>query len=133
MLTQGSLEQFTGTNTLYRHRLVRTVIYTEGVKHVAEEGKAYWLIDYIASMQVEYKIAKNPFQVWKLVVDDGHQALITCEDCNGRNIYKDDFLNTDFPLREITLWITENVLLLPSEYSGMRIRLLLRASLSSHF
>ena len=133
MLTQESLAQFTGTATWYQHDLVRTITYTEGVKHVADEGKAHWLIDYIASMQLEPKIADKPFQVWRLMVDDVHQAIITCENGDGRNIYRDDFSYTDFPLPEITFWVTENVVLLPSEYSGIRIRLLQRASLSSHF
>jgi hypothetical protein len=128
MLTKGTQDQFTGLDRLYRHRLVRTITYTEGVKKVAEEAKAYWLIDYIVSMQLEYKIAAKPFQVWTLVVDDAHQATITCKVSNGRTIYKDEFLNTDFPLPEIIFWITENVLLLPSEYAGMRIRILSRSS-----
>jgi hypothetical protein len=128
MLTKGALDQFTGLDRLYRHRLVRTITYTEGVKQVAEEAKAYWLIDYIVSMQLEYKIAKKPFQVWTLVVDDTHQAIITCKVSNGRSIYRDEFLNTDFPLSEITFWITRNVLLLPSEYAGMRVRILHRTS-----
>jgi hypothetical protein len=128
MLTKGSLDQFTGLDRLYRHRLVRTITYTEGVKQVAEETKAYWLVDYIASMQLEYKIATRTFQLWTLMVDDHHQALITCKVSNGRSIYNDEFLNTDFPLPEITFWIMENVLLMPSEYAGIRIRLLHRAS-----
>jgi hypothetical protein len=130
-LTQGSLDQFIGLDRLYRHRLVRTITYTECVKQLAERTKAYWLIDYIASMQLEYKIATKPFQVWTLMVDDAHQAVITCKTSNGRSLYKDEFLNTDFPLPEITFWIIENVLLLPSEYAGMRVRVLHRTSLNT--
>jgi uncharacterized protein DUF6876 len=128
MLRKGLLNQFAGFAGSYRHRLVRTITYTEGVKQVAEETNAYWLVDYVVSMQLETKIAAKPFQVWTLAVDGDHQAVITCKSSNGRSIYKDEFLNTDFPLPGITFWITENVLLLPSEYSGMRIRLLNQAS-----
>lgn len=64
---------------VYGHRLVKTITYTEGVKQLAERAKAYRLVDYIASMQLEYKIATKPFQVWTLMVDDAHQAIITCK------------------------------------------------------
>jgi hypothetical protein len=130
-LPQGSLDQFIGLDRLYRHRLIRTITYTEGVKQLAERTKAYWLVDYIASMQLEYKIAMEPFQVWTLMVDDARQAIITCKVSNARSLYTDEFLNTDFPLPEITFWITQNVLLLPSEYPGMRIRILHRTSFNT--
>ena len=39
------LAQFTGSERFYRHALVRDVIYTEGVRYVADTVGAYWLID----------------------------------------------------------------------------------------
>ena len=67
-LTREDLRQFSGSETWYRHAFVRSVLYTDGVKHVAEAGGAYWLIDEIAFGQHEKKIAAEPFQVWKLLV-----------------------------------------------------------------
>lgn len=114
-LTQGDLRQFTGTEQWYRHGLERSVIYTEGAKHVAEAGGAYWLLDEIAFAQHVRKIKAEPFQAWKLVVT-GNSALLTCEDGNGNVVSRKSIEYTDFPLPEITLWFTDNTILLPSEY-----------------
>jgi len=114
-LTQNDLRQFTGTEQWYRHGLERSVLYTEGAKHVADAGGAYWLLDEIAFAQHDRKIAADPFQVWKLVVS-GHCATLTCEDGNGNTVSRKKIEFTDFPLPEITLWFTDNTILLPSEY-----------------
>jgi hypothetical protein len=41
-LQESDLRQFTGTEHWYRHPLARKVLYTDGVQHVTEKGKAYW-------------------------------------------------------------------------------------------
>ena len=43
------LARFTGSERWYRHWSSPTIIYSEGVRHLAEEAAAYWLIDAIAS------------------------------------------------------------------------------------
>ncbi len=63
-LTLTDLGQFIGTQELYRHRLVKKIVYTEGVQYVAEHGGAYWLIDEIAlAQQFEAKVIGLLFQV----------------------------------------------------------------------
>jgi hypothetical protein len=114
-LTREDLRQFSGSETWYRHAFVRSVLYTDGVKHVAEAGGAYWLIDEIAFGQHEKKIAAEPFQVWKLLVT-GNTATLACEDGNGNAVFTKSIAFTDFPLPEISLWFTDNTILLPSEY-----------------
>jgi len=47
-LTEADLAQFTGSEQLYRHSLVKRFCYTDGVKYIAERAGAYWLIDEIA-------------------------------------------------------------------------------------
>ena len=37
----ATLRQFTGTETVYRHGLARSIIYTDGAKYVAESAGAY--------------------------------------------------------------------------------------------
>jgi hypothetical protein len=46
--SRAALRQFTGTENWYRHGLVRSVLYTDGAKYVAESAGAYWLLDEIA-------------------------------------------------------------------------------------
>ena len=50
-LDKATLKQFTGTEYWYRHGLVRTVLFTDGAKYVADQGGAYWLLDEIAFSQ----------------------------------------------------------------------------------
>jgi hypothetical protein len=52
--------------------------------------------------------------VWKLTVT-GSAAVLSCEDGNGNTVLSKNIEFTDFPLPEITLYFTNNVILLPSE------------------
>lgn len=115
-LTKADMGQFTGSEHWYRHNLVRKVLYTDGVQYVAEHGGAYWLIDEIAFAQCDRKIAAEGFQVWKLAVKVDHTAILTCTDGNDRLIHRKGLTFTDFPLDEISFYVTDNVILLPSEY-----------------
>ena len=115
-LTKADLAQFTGSETWYRHALVRDVLFTDGAKHVADAGGAYWLLDEIALAQ-RYKrhVAAEEFQVWTLKVKDG-KATLTCDDGNGNAVYSKRIPFTDFPLDEISLYYCNKTILLPSEY-----------------
>jgi hypothetical protein len=112
-----------GTSTWWRHPLNSRVTYTDGVKHVAEAGGAFWLIDEIALIQpYEPKVNREEFQAWKLKVDEASSSgELTCEDggkngCEPKVVYRKSIPFTDFPLPEITLWFTGGVILLPCEY-----------------
>ena len=116
-LSAEELRQFTGTEHWYRHALVPGVLYTDGARHVAQAGGAYWLLDEIAlAQQYEPSVKDEAFQVWKLVVNEDRTAMLTCEDGNLHEVYRKRLDYSDFPLPEITLWFTNNVILLPREY-----------------
>lgn len=118
-LTHSDLNQFTGTETWYRHNLARKVIYTDGVKYLADHAGAYWLIDKIAiAQQFEPKLKGEEFQCWKLRVKDS-KATLTCDDGNGHVLLSEEITYTDFPLAEIDLWVEVGeapCILLPSEH-----------------
>ncbi|MBF0563411.1 MAG: hypothetical protein HQL37_15685 [Alphaproteobacteria bacterium] len=115
-LNQADLYQFTGTEQWYRHGLVREVLFTDGAKYVADKGGAYWLLDEIALAQrYEPAVKAEGFQFWKLTVTD-QKGTLTCEDGNGNTVLTKTIPYTDFPLPEILLYYTNNVILLPSEY-----------------
>lgn len=118
MLAANDLTQFTGSETWYRHSLVPGVTYTEGVQFMAEKAGAYWLVDKIATIgKMEPSVRGEPFQVWKLRRDaQGNGAELSVEDGNDREVYRERIDYTDFPMPEIDLWFTDNVILLPSEY-----------------
>jgi hypothetical protein len=82
-LKEEDLEYFTGSETWYRHGLVRAITYTDGAKYVADAGGAYWLLDEIVLAQkFDAKVRTEPFQVWKLAVSDG-KGVLSCDDGNG--------------------------------------------------
>jgi hypothetical protein len=106
-LTKTALRQFTGTERWYRHPLVRAVLYTEGAQYVAETGGAYWLLDEIAFAQKsEAAVAAEEFQTWTLKVREDRSATLVCSDGNLNKVYR----------KEITLYFSNNVILLPSEW-----------------
>jgi hypothetical protein len=116
-LTGADLRQFTGSENWYRHGVNRNVLFTDGAKYVADEGGAYWLLDEIAITQPHDKrVAAEEFQVWKLVVKPNRTATLSCEDGNGNVAFTKAIEYTDFPLPEITLWFSNNVIYLPSEH-----------------
>jgi hypothetical protein len=109
------LSQFTGSETFFRHSLMRRIVYTEGVQYLAEAAGAYWLIDKIATSQLEPHIRDEEFQAWKLRVE-GTKGVLTAEDGNDGIIHKEKLDFTDFPLPSIDIYFTDNTILLPSEY-----------------
>ncbi|QDV73811.1 DUF6876 family protein [Botrimarina mediterranea] len=127
---QYELGQFTGDLERYRHPINRRVIYTPGVKHLAERAGAYWLIDSIASW-----IGSHPFNVavredervqslhfWKLSVDlDERSALLAAVADSGEPPFITQRIPfTDFPLASVDVWAGFDgqhwTLYLPSEH-----------------
>ena len=110
------LSQFTGTEHWYRHALVRSILFTDGAKYVADMAGAYWLLDEIALAQkFEPAIAAEGFQVWKLSVQ-GSAATLTCDDGENRVVFTKAIPFTDFPGNGVTLWCTGGVIMVPNEY-----------------
>lgn len=115
------LSHFTGSEQFYRHGMVRSVIYSDGVQFLAESVGAYWLIDEIALAQkFVRKVAGQEFQVWKLKVNDDGSAQLTVEDGNDNQIYSKRIAFTDFPAEGIELWCVDGgearTIHLPSEH-----------------
>ncbi len=110
------LKEFTGTEQYYFNPLFPEHKYTDGVKYLAEQANAYWLIDFIFTYCEIPALDGEGFQVWKLIVKEDNTAQIKVEDGNDNilKILKIPF--TDFPLEQIELWLIDQVLILPSEY-----------------
>jgi len=116
-LSAADLAQFTGTEQWFRHSINSTVLYTEGARHIAEHGEAYWLLDEIALIQpYDQNVAAEEFQVWTLNVKPDKTATLTCDDGNGNVVFSKEIPYTDFPLDTTKLYFANNVIHLPSEY-----------------
>ena len=111
----AELAHFTGTTQYYYNPAFPNFHYTDGVKFLAEEAEAYWLLDFIFSNQLLPEIKAESFQVWAIEVEN-NEATITVDDGNGNVVKKFEIPYTDFPLEKYTLWFVDKALILKSEY-----------------
>jgi hypothetical protein len=117
-LNEG-FSHFIGTVNYYLH-FSRGFVFTDGVKAVADQYQAYWLIDVIASYQTEKKVRLKLFQVWTITSARGKAIVEMQPDLGHPVLVKQDIPITDFPEGKLTMYYiddgTNRVLLLPSEY-----------------
>jgi Family of unknown function (DUF6876) len=114
---EADLAKFTGTENWYRHSINRNVLFTDGAKYVADNANAYWLLDEIALAQIhQVCVTTEPFQVWNLTVYPNQEALLSCDDGDGRLVFTQRLAWTDFPLEGMTLFFVDGVIYLPSEH-----------------
>ena len=104
-----------GSENLYRHSFTHFV-YTDGVKSMVQECKAYWLIDLIISHQIYDAVKKEPFQVWDLKKIEGNQFTIIATDGNHNKVTSQEIPFSDFPYDLATIWMVDGCMLLPTEY-----------------
>ncbi|MFA6094340.1 MAG: DUF6876 family protein [Candidatus Paceibacterota bacterium] len=114
----AALAHYHATENWYRHGLVKSMLYTDGVQCFAENGGdhgAYWFLDIVAT---EYwpLLSRQPFLVVELSVGDQKSAVIKVDDGNGRVITTRQISYTDMQPGDWRFFLTDNVLLLPGEY-----------------
>lgn len=113
---ENFLSGFTGTEHYYK-AMFNGVVFTDGIKALADSMACYWLIDAIVSYQGETAIKAEGFQIWTLTVKDDNSAILTCKtDTNEPLLVSQMFDYTDFVVGELKLYCIDNVILLPSEY-----------------
>lgn len=98
------------TDNYYKYYL--GMVYTDGVKALCTRFECYWFLDLIAFGQLKIK---GNFQVWTLK-RTGFTATVTCDDGNGNILRKENIPYTDFKPLTATIWVEDNVILLPSEH-----------------
>jgi len=111
-ITKADLMQFTGTEHYYSYWTKR-LVFTDGVRYVAETAGAFWLIDVVAS----YQPVKAEFQVWKLQ-KEGEAYAVICTDGDDVVLIKQELPFTDFPedFMPFEMYFQNGVLFLTSEY-----------------
>jgi hypothetical protein len=94
--------------------------YTQGVLFLAENAGAHWLIDLIASHQLDKRLRTEDFQLWTLTVrSDKTASAEVFRDSGQPPLLFQEIEYTDFPVElaaEIKLYVRDGVLMLPSEY-----------------
>lgn len=110
------LQQFTGTNYYYPHSIVGSgkLLLTDGCQFLREKANCYWLFDILSSYQ--YKLSKEPFQSWKLKKEVSGGWEIIATDGNTKQLVTQKIPYSDFPMDEVKLFLSEGVVMLPSEY-----------------
>lgn len=111
-LTYADLDQFIGDDIRYTHPLNRNVIYTPGVRYLAQAGAAYWLIDAIASYFVSDEMHQamkrdsrlKSLQFWRLDVKDERGVLTAVADTGIEPFIRQEIEYTDFPLECVEIW-----------------------------
>lgn len=128
-ITHADLMQFTGGLERFRHGLNRHVLYTAGVKFLAERGEAYWIVDAIASYfgspemraGLQRDETLRTLQFWRLDVRSDRSAVLTARaDSDVEPLITQEIPFTDFPLEYIDIWAAFDgeywTLYLPSEH-----------------
>lgn len=117
---QAFIDGANGFETHYRHAL-SGLTYSEGVKYIAENAGAYWLIDVvlIASKFEKLQQKCQGLEFWTLNVTDSVGEL-ACTDGGmdgeeAKVVYSEQIPYTDFPLAKITLYLDGGILCLPGE------------------
>jgi hypothetical protein len=118
------LSPFSSSENFYKHWL--GLIYTDGVKFVADECGAYWLIDAIASHQP--KARRDPmlrdFQIWTLTSKptkgNPRRVILECfRDTGCDASIKQTIPYSDFPFdrmpEDFQLYVENGTICLPEE------------------
>jgi hypothetical protein len=117
------LKHFSGSDEIFKHWISK-MHYTEGVRYLAHEAGAYWLIDEIACIILPRLLKENKdwFYTIELSVSSDHSAIVIIGDGND-NIHLKHRINwTDFPVKEkpVKFYLCDSgdhyCLMLPSEY-----------------
>lgn len=113
---QEGLAQYYGTEQWYRHNLVQAMLYTDGVKFFCENagGGCFWWLDIIATEVFQLLKAEDFISV--TIKSDGNQAQLYADDGNDNVIWNRHIDSTDCPEGEWKFFLTDNVLMIPSEY-----------------
>lgn len=99
---QSLLNGHTGSETIYKHSLVRSFCYTQGVRDFAREagGGAYWMLDILATEALVRKLILGMgFGLVTLEVDAFKAALLEVREDSGKPAaYSRRISYTDCPI-----------------------------------
>jgi hypothetical protein len=120
----NELRQFTGSEYFFKHWGNSKMVYTEGVKYLAEKASCFWLIDEIALVLLPKLLHdyEDSFFYIELSVFINNSAFVIVTDGNNRIYLKHKINWTDFPVLEkpLRMYLCDSdnkyCLMLPSEY-----------------
>jgi hypothetical protein len=111
---RADLGAFIGTENWHRHPINRSMLLTDGVVYFAETAACWWFLDIVATEVMRFHRMK-PFLVIDLDVNDA-KAVIRVSDGNEALLFTRHIPFTDAPAGHWRFYLTDSVMLLPSEY-----------------
>lgn len=107
----------------YTMHWTKRALITPGARWVAEQGKAWWLLDACISHLPSKALKGEEFIVFKLEVRPDRTATLTADDGNGNVLATQRLEFTDFEESECELWVVRTpgqkpdaVIMQPCEY-----------------
>lgn len=98
------LSRHTGTLNYYREGFTK-LVYTDGIKDLADTLDAYWLISDIGVV-AKMKFRDVSFQIWRIVVKDDDSAVLTMrEDTNEPVRYRQKYDLVDLPVGTFEFYV----------------------------
>ena len=110
---KNNLRQFIGTQQYHKLSLI-PLLATDGVSYFAKTAQAFWLVDFVAAMTYS-KLKNEVFIVVKAISKD-EKVDITFDDGNNNILHQEHIEYTDLPEGEWKFYVTDNVMMIPSEY-----------------
>ena len=109
------LSQFYGTEAYHRTFMFNpSLVHTDGVQYFADQAGCFWFLDIVAT-EIHPLTKKEPFLSIKFWANGG-EASITVEDGDLKPVFVKGIEHTDCPDGEYEFFLTDNVLMLTSEY-----------------
>jgi hypothetical protein len=101
----------------YYKTMLPNLYFTEGVKTLRDLCECQWLIDAILSYQprCHKDSALKECQFWDLKKEK-NSWMLTCRRDKNDVAFSQRIGYSDFPLDEITIWVINKIVMLPSEY-----------------
>ena len=114
MQAQVDLSGFYGTSAYHRSSMFSPMVHTDGVESFCKQASAYWFLD-VCSTEIHPLLDREFFLSIKLIVVNDHaQIVVTDGDDNPMLLKEIEY--TDCPQGIYEFFLTDNVLMLTSEY-----------------
>jgi hypothetical protein len=111
-LALPALESFNGTGTWWKGWM--GVVYTDGVKYIAENGYAWFHTDVATILKMVPRVQRAAVVFVKLKLTGTGRCTVYYEDGNGKQLYHQHYKYTSAK-RNLTLVYENQVLSLPFE------------------
>ena len=110
---KNNLRQFIGTQQYHKLSLI-PLLATDGVSYFVKTAQAFWLVDFVAAMT--YSKLKNEEFIVVKVKSENEEVDIIFNNGNKTVLHKEHINYSDLPEGDWKFYVTDNVMMLPSEY-----------------